>query len=86
MQTTAEAGTGAAVVRLRDAARRLAGQTRGRPRTGLSHHDADYVTGTVLTDDALGLDPFPLPRALDDCGARVVVMGQVASIMQSSRA
>jgi hypothetical protein len=60
METMAEADTGAAVVRLRDAVRRLAGQTRGRPRTGLCHQDADDVTGTVLTDDALGFDSFPL--------------------------
>jgi len=64
--------------------RRLADQTRGRPRTGLTHHDADDVTGTAGTDDAAGIDPLPLQRALDRAGARVVVIGQVAGIMHGS--
>jgi len=73
------------VRRLREAVRRLAGQTRGRPPTGLTHHDADDVTGTAGTDDAAGFDPLPLLRALDLAGAQVVVIGQVAGIMHGSR-
>ena len=73
------------VRRLREALRRLADQTRGRPRTGLTHHDADDVTGTGGTDDAAGFDPLPLLRALDLAGAQVVVIGQVAGIMHGSR-
>jgi hypothetical protein len=61
-------GAGAPVRRLREALRRLAGQTRGRPSTGLTHHDADDVTGTAGTDDAAGF----------------VVIGQVAGIMHGS--
>src|SRR5689334_19481485 len=76
--------TSAPARRLRQALRRLAGQTRGRPRTGLTHQDADDVTGTVGTDDAAGFDPLPLLRALDLAGARVVVIGQVAGIMHGS--
>jgi hypothetical protein len=70
--------------RLREAVRRLADQTRDRPRTGLTHQDADDVTGTAGTDDAAGFDPLPLLRALDLAGARVVVIGQVAGIMHGS--
>jgi hypothetical protein len=77
--------TSAPVRRLREALRRLAGQTRGRPRTGLTHQDADDVTGTAGTDDAAGFDPLPLLRALDLAGAQVVVIGQVAGIMHGSR-
>jgi len=73
------------VRRLREALRRLADQTRGRPRTGLTHHDADGDTGTAGTDDAAGFDPLPLLRALDLAGAQVVVIGQVAGIMHGSR-
>ena len=72
------------VRRLREALRRLADQTRGRPPTGLTHHDADDDTGTAGTDDAAGFDPLPLLRALDLAGARVVVIGQVAGIMHGS--
>ena len=77
--------TSAPVRRLREAVRRLADETRGRPRTGLTHQDADDVTGTAGTDDAAGFDPLPLLRALDRAGARVVVIGQVAGIMHGSR-
>src|SRR5690242_6371760 len=72
------------VRRLREAVRRLADQTRGRPPTGLTHHDADDVTGTAGTDDAAGFDPLPLLRTLDLAGAQVVVIGQVAGIMHGS--
>jgi hypothetical protein len=75
----------APVRRLREAVRQLADQTRGRPPTGLTHHDADDVTGTAGTDDAAGFDPLPLLRALDLAGARVAVIGQVAGIMHGSR-
>jgi hypothetical protein len=77
-------GTSAPVRRLREAVRQLADQTRGRPRTGLTHQDADDVTGTAGTDDAAGFDPLPLLRTLDLAGARVVVIGQVAGIMHGS--
>jgi hypothetical protein len=56
----------------------------GRTRSGITHVDADEVHGTVATDDAIGFDPMPLLRALDECGARVVVIGQVAGIMHGS--
>jgi hypothetical protein len=75
----------AAVGRLQDAVGRLAERTRGRALTGLCHQDADDVTGTADTDDAIGFDPFPLLRALDACGVRIVVMGQAAAIMNGSR-
>jgi hypothetical protein len=79
------ADTSPPVRRLREALDRLAGQTHGRPLTGRSHADADDVTGTVLTDDAVGFDPLPLLRALDRAGVRIVVIGQVAGIMHGSR-
>lgn len=53
------------VRRLQEALGRLAGQMRGRPLTGRTHADADDITGTVLTDDAVGFDPLPLLCALD---------------------
>jgi hypothetical protein len=73
------------VKRLQEALHRLADETRGRPRTGLTHQHADDVTGTASTDDAAGFDPLPLLRVLDLAGARVVVIGQVAGIMHGSR-
>lgn len=75
----------AAVRRLEDAVRLLARQTRGRARTGRSHQDADDAAGTVTTDDAIGFDPLPLLRALDEQDAHVIVIGQVAGIMHGSR-
>jgi hypothetical protein len=74
-----------AVQRLQDAIRRLAEQTRGSARTGRSHEEADDAAGTVATDDAIGFDPLPLLQALDEHGATVVVVGQVAGIMHGSR-
>lgn len=73
-----------AIGRLREAIRRLAEFNRERTPTGLRHDDADEVVGTMATDDAFGFDPFPLLRALDQAGARVVVMGQVAGILHGS--
>lgn len=73
-----------AVRRLQDAVGRLAAQTRGRPRTGRSHQDADDITGTAATDDAVGYDPLPLLRAFSAAGARMVVIGQTAGIMHGS--
>lgn len=83
----AQAGTDddEAAGRLRAAVARLGVLTSGRARTGVSHEDADDDAGTVATDDALGFDPFPLLRALDRHGARVLVIGQVAGIMHGSR-
>lgn len=74
-----------AVQRLEDAVRLLAQQTRSRARIGRSHQDADDAAGTVATDDAIGFDPLLLLRALDEHGAHVVVIGQVAGIMHGSR-
>ena len=85
MKSMAPDGPPAAVQRLEDAIRLLARQTRGRARTGRSHQDADDAAGTVTTDDAIGFDPLPLLRALDEHGAHVVVIGQVAGIMHGSR-
>ncbi|MFJ4333520.1 MULTISPECIES: hypothetical protein [unclassified Streptomyces] len=42
------------------------------------------MRGTFATDGALGFDPFPLLRALDDAGSHAVVVGQVAGIMHGS--
>lgn len=72
------------VRRLRRAVLRIADVTAGRPPTGLGHDDAPADEGTVATDDAVGFDPFPLLDALDDAGARVVVIGQVAGILHGS--
>jgi hypothetical protein len=72
------------LTRLDAAVARLAELTRGRARTGTTHDDADDVTGTVATDDAIGFDPRPLLGALADAGAEVVVMGQVAGILHGS--
>lgn len=74
-----------AVRRLRDAVARLAEETSVRPRSHRTHDDADDTVGTVDTDDAVGFDPFPLLRALDEHGAEVVCMGQVAGILHGSR-
>lgn len=74
-----------AVRRLRNAVTLIGHETRDRPRTNLSHDDADDTIGTVATDDAVGFDPLPLLRAFDHHGAEVVVMGQVAGIMHGSR-
>jgi hypothetical protein len=70
---------------LKDSVVRIAEETRSRQLTGRSHQDADDAIGTALTDDALGFDPLPLLRALDESGAKVVVIGQVAGIMHGSR-
>jgi hypothetical protein len=75
----------APVRRLGDAVRRTRELTAGRPATGLGHDDAPPDVGTFGTDDALGFDPLPLLAALDDAGARVVVIGQVAGILHGSR-
>ena len=70
--------------RLRASVARLADLTSGRPRTGTTHDGADDTVGTVASDDAIDFDPIPLLRALHDCGATVVVIGQVAGIMHGS--
>ena len=74
-----------AINRLQDAVHRLAEATAGRSRTGVTHHDADDEFGTAATDDAIGFNPFPLLRALDEAGVQAVVIGQVAGIMHGSR-
>jgi hypothetical protein len=73
------------IQRIRDAVHRLAQETRGRTRTGLSHEDADEVAGTIATDSAIGFDPLPALGVLSEHGARVVVVGQVAGIMHGSQ-
>jgi hypothetical protein len=75
----------AAIGRLEEAVRRLGEATAGRPRRGLGHEDADDVAETAATDDAIGFDPLPLLRALDEQGAVAAVIGQVAGIMHGSR-
>ncbi|WP_436774472.1 hypothetical protein [Yinghuangia sp. YIM S09857] len=76
--------TDQALARLRDAVRRTAQLTRGRPASGLTHNDADDTAGTLATDSAIGFDPLPFLTALHAAGARVVVIGQVAGIMHGS--
>jgi len=70
---------------LEEAVGRLREATAGRERRGLQHHDADDVTGTAGTDDAIGFNPLPLLRTLHEHGAVVAVFGQVAGIMHGSR-
>jgi hypothetical protein len=72
------------VARLVRAVEATALLTRNRVRAGTTHDTADDVAGSIDTDDAIGFDPFPLLRALDERGACVVVMGQVAGIMHGS--
>ena len=80
-----EGGAGRQPIRwLEEAVRRLGEATAGRERHGLSHDDADDVTGTAATDDAIGFNPLPLLRILHERGAVVAVMGQVAGIMHGS--
>ncbi len=74
-----------AIRRLEEAGRLIRAATVGRKRRGLRHDDADDVTGTAATDDAIGFNPLPLLRALHGHGAVVAVMGQVAGIMHGSR-
>jgi len=74
-----------AIRRLEEAVRLIRAATTGRKRRGLRHDDADDVTGTAATDDAIGFNPLPLLRALHGNGAVVAVMGQVAGIMHGSR-
>jgi hypothetical protein len=54
---------------------RLGEATVSRERHGLGHDDADDVTGTAATDDAIGFNPLPLLRTLHEHGAVVAVMG-----------
>jgi hypothetical protein len=74
-----------AIWRLEEAVRLLRVATVRRERRGLRHDDADDVTGTAATDDAIGFNPLPLLRAVHEHGAVVAVMGQVAGIMHGSR-
>jgi hypothetical protein len=70
--------------RLLGALDRIHELTSERPRAGREHDDADDVQGTIACDDAIGFDPMPLLRCLDRCGARVVVIGQIAGILHGS--
>src|SRR5262249_55725102 len=72
--------------RLADAVDRLELHTRNPPLTGIGHHDADDIIGTLETDDARGFDPRHLLRAFARHGATVVVIGQVAGILHGSAA
>jgi hypothetical protein len=74
----------AAVLRLRQAVRRIQDATRERAATGRGLEEADDVAGTFATDGALGFDPFPFLRALYEAGSHAVVIGQVAGIMYGS--
>lgn len=74
-----------AIRRLQEAVRLLRAATAGRKRCGLRHDDADDVTGTAATDDAIGFNPLPLLRLLHEHGVVVAVIGQVAGIMHGSR-
>lgn len=74
----------AAVVRLRQAVRRIQDAARERTATGRDAEQADGVLGTFATDGALGFDPFPFLRALHEAGSHAVVVGQVAGIMHGS--
>jgi len=49
------------------------------------HDDADDTAGTIDADDAVGFAPLTLLAALDRCGARAVVIGQVAGILHGSQ-
>ncbi|MFJ8085723.1 hypothetical protein ACIQ6Y_34740 [Streptomyces sp. NPDC096205] len=74
----------AAVLRLRQAVRRIQDATRDRGTTGRGAEEADDVAGTFATDGALGFDPFPFLRALHEAGSHALVVGQVAGIMHAS--
>ena len=63
---------------------RIAALTRLRRRTGAGHDDADDTVGSIASDDAIGFDPRPLLAVLDAAGVRVVVIGQVAGILNGS--
>ncbi|MGC0334288.1 hypothetical protein RKD23_007278 [Streptomyces sp. SAI-170] len=71
-------------MRLRQAVRRIQDAARDRGTTGRGAEEADEVAGTFATDGALGFDPFPFLRALDEAGSHAVVVGQVAGIMHGS--
>ncbi|MEM8921895.1 MAG: hypothetical protein AAF962_14290 [Actinomycetota bacterium] len=71
-------------VRLQRAVERIDEITRGRSAVGVGHEDADDEQGTIACDDAVGFDPRPLLRCLDEQGAEVVVIGQVAGILHGS--
>ncbi len=70
--------------RLLHAIGRIAEITAGRSPVGVGHDDADEVHGTIASDDAIGFDPMPLLRSLDDHGSPVVIIGQVAGILHGS--
>jgi hypothetical protein len=72
------------IERLDAAVARIAAHTAGRTRTGLGHNDADAVTGSIASDDAIGFDPRPLLATLHRHGLRVAVIGQVAAILHGS--
>lgn len=71
--------------RLEEAVARTRDLVSSRPRTGLSHDDADPDIGTIGSDDAHGFDPRPLLATMQRTGAKVVVIGQVAGILHGSR-
>jgi hypothetical protein len=73
-----------AETRLLGALRRIDESTQGRQPDGIGHDDADETLGTIASDDAIGFDPMPLLRSLDEHRAKVVVIGQVAGILHGS--
>ncbi|MEU8921953.1 hypothetical protein AB0D10_13600 [Kitasatospora sp. NPDC048545] len=76
--------TDTAIPRLREAVRRTGELTRDRTPTGRRPGDADVHDGTFATDGAIGFDPLPFLRALQEAGSGAVVVGQVAGIMHGS--
>jgi hypothetical protein len=70
--------------RLLRSLQRIDDLTRGRPRVGREHGDADEADGTIASDDAIGFDPLPLLRALDQHETRVVIISQIAGILHGS--
>lgn len=70
--------------RLIEAIARIREETAGREPQGIDHDSADDTVGTIATDDAIGFDPLPLLAELDDAGAEVVAIGQIAGLLHGS--
>jgi hypothetical protein len=85
MRPVAAARDETPIDRLRRAAGEIRATTAGRAARGLRHDDADGDAGTFATDDAIGFDPFPMLRAMQETQADYVVIGQVAGILHGSR-
>jgi hypothetical protein len=72
------------IERLRIAVARIQDETRDRPANGVRHDDADGVTGTIDTDDAINFDPFPMLALMQASQVNYAVIGQVAGILHGS--